>query len=101
MPRGVLASGHNPHYRQLCPFRDLHDALIDTSPDFERERFSGHLKVSMTEFLITLRDEANWLEDEDTDSTLYPTGFSAAAFARAHHGRADLEEAEHLALCPH
>ena len=37
----------------------------------------------MTEFLITLRDEANWLEDEDTDSTLYPTGFSAAAFTRA------------------
>lgn len=60
----------------------VHAWIIDTSPDFDRECFSGHLKVSMTEFLIALRDEAGWLEEEDTEVTLYPTGFSAAAFAK-------------------
>lgn len=61
----------------------VHAWIIDTSPDFDRERFSGHPKVSMTEFLIVLRDDANWLDEDDPDSTLYPIGFSAAAFAEA------------------
>ena len=61
----------------------VHAWIIDTSPDFDRERFSGHLKVSMAEFLIALRDETNWLEEENADRTLYPNGFSAAAFAQA------------------
>lgn len=61
----------------------VHAWIIDTSPDFDRERFSGHPKVGMTEFLIALRDEANWLDGEDVDGTLYPNGFTAAAFAKA------------------
>lgn len=60
----------------------VHAWIVDTSPDFDRERFSGHLKVSMTEFLIALRDEAGWLQEDDAESTLYPTGFSAANFAK-------------------
>jgi len=67
----------------IPPHPQVHTWIIDTSPDFDRERFSGHLKVSMTEFLIALRDEVNWLEEKYSEGTLYPNGFSAAAFAQA------------------
>lgn len=72
----------------LPAYPQLHAWIIDTSPDFDRESFSGHIKVSMTEFLIALRDHASWLDDEDMDDTLYPAGFSAATFANAITGEA-------------
>ncbi len=73
----------NLELKSLPPQLQIHAWIIDTSPDFDRDCFSGHLKVSMTEFLIVLRDDAGWLDEEYLDSTLYPAGFTAAAFAEA------------------
>lgn len=62
----------------------IHSWIVDTSIDFDREKFSGHLKVSMTEVIVALKDNAQALcEGGDSLDTLYPVGFSAAAFAEA------------------
>lgn len=64
------------------PTEQVHAWIVDTSVDFDRERFSGHLKVGMTEVLIALRDEAALLGDDSAIVTLYPEGFSAWEFAQ-------------------
>jgi hypothetical protein len=64
------------------PADQMHTWIVDTSIDFDRQRFSGYLKVSMTEVLIVLRDEAVFLADDDSLDTLYPEGFSAPRFAQ-------------------
>ncbi len=64
------------------PAGQVHTWIVDTSIDFDRQRFSGYLKVSMTEVLIVLRDEAGFLADDDSLDTLYPEGFSAPRFAQ-------------------
>jgi len=66
----------------IPPLEHVHPWIVDTSVDFDRERFSGHLKISMTEILIALRDEAALLDDEEAVETLYPDGFSAGRFAQ-------------------
>jgi len=64
------------------PADQVHSWIVDTSIDFDRQKFSGHLKVSMTEVLIVLRDEAGFLADDGSLDTLYPDGFSASRFAQ-------------------
>jgi hypothetical protein len=64
------------------PADQVHTWIVDTSIDFDRQRFSGYLKVSMTEVLIVLRDEAGFLADDESLDTLYPDGFSASRFAQ-------------------
>jgi hypothetical protein len=66
----------------MPPPEHVHPWIVDTSIDFDREEFSGHLKVSMTELLIALRDEVAFLGDYVALETLYPEGFSAARFAQ-------------------
>ena len=66
----------------IPPTEQVHAWIVDTSVDFDRERFSGHLKVSMTEVLIALRDEAALLGDDSAIAALYPEGFSAWRFAQ-------------------
>lgn len=76
-----------------------HGWIVDTSIECDHQRFSGHLKFSLAELLIALRDDAGLLVDptgdalaiegEDslalsyarTHATLYPNGFSARRFA--------------------
>jgi predicted RecB family endonuclease len=68
---------------EVIPSADqVHSWTVDTSIDFDRQRFSGHLKVSMTEVLIVLRDEAGFLAEDESFDTLYPDGFSASRFAQ-------------------
>jgi len=76
--------------------------IVDTSIEWDHQRFHGFLKVSLEEVLITLRDDQHWLNDPDslfqteaarmrsksfvcdsdnaTHCSLYPHGFSAARF---------------------
>lgn len=71
--------------------------IVDTSIEYDHQRFNGFLKVSLEEVLIALRDDRHWLNDpdglfqtgeasgqpfvSDSDSvphtSLYPDGFSA------------------------
>jgi hypothetical protein len=64
------------------PADQVHTWIVDTSIDFDRQTFSGHLKVSMTEVLVVLRDEAGFLADDESLDCLYPDGFSASRFAQ-------------------
>jgi predicted RecB family endonuclease len=66
----------------IPPPERVHPRIVDTSIDFDRERFSGYLKVSMTEFLVALRDETALLGDDVALETLYPDGFCAGRFAQ-------------------
>jgi hypothetical protein len=68
-------------FEAVPPAEQVHTWIVDTSIDFDRQRFSGHLKVSMTEVLIVLRDDAGFLVDDESLDTLYPDGFSASRFA--------------------
>ncbi len=65
--------------------------IVDTSIEHDHELFSGYLKVSLEEIIISLRDDSQLLFDKDTffegqemqgDSsfTLYPGGFTAKSF---------------------
>lgn len=59
----------------------IHGWIVDTSVDFDREKFSGYMKVSMTEVIVALQDSIGMLiEDESLDSC-YPEGFTAERFA--------------------
>jgi hypothetical protein len=68
-------------FEAVPPAEQVHTWIVDTSIDFDRQKFSGHLKVSMTEVLIVLRDDAGFLADDESLDTLYPDGFSASRFA--------------------
>jgi Holliday junction resolvase-like predicted endonuclease len=72
--------------------------IVDTSIEFDHERFGGFLKVSLEEILIALRDDSHLLGDpgeyptdtpvgksgdsneRDGSYTLYPAGFSFSNF---------------------
>ena len=77
----------------------MHGWIVDTSIEYDHQRFGGFLKVSLEEVLIALRDDRHLLNDpdgiisgrhQDIESekvndvrqkmTLYPEGFSAARF---------------------
>lgn len=58
----------------------VHGWIVDTSVDFDREKFSGYMKVSMTEVIVALQDCAGGLIEIDPLDTLYPERFSAARF---------------------
>jgi len=80
-----------------------HAWIVDTSLEHDHEHIGGHLKVSMQEVLIALRDDRHLLRDlaepangqQQGDapsidpfelppaSTLYPQGFTGAGFAEA------------------
>lgn len=79
----------------IPPAEQVHAWIVDTSIDFDRERFSGFLKVNMTEFLIALRDEASLLDNDFSPVTIYPEGFSAGRFAQV------IEEAALWTAFPH
>ena len=71
--------------------------IVDTSIEWDHQRFNDFLKVSLEEVLIALRDDQHWFNDPDglfqngkasvkpfvcdsysaTHTTLYPDGFSA------------------------
>lgn len=68
-------------FEAVPPAERVHTWIVDTSIAFDREKFSGHIKVSMTEVLIVLRDDAWFLVDDESLDTLYPDGFSASRFA--------------------
>lgn len=75
----------------------MHGWIVDTSIEWDHERFSGFLKLSLEELLIALRDDRGLLTDpegvfrvgdaqEDSEQasaegpralSLYPAGFSA------------------------
>ena len=76
--------------------------IVDTSIEHDHERFGGLLKVSLEELIIAPRDDRHLLneadrilapdaagagkgdrDDEAQRKTLYPTGFSFAAFVDA------------------
>lgn len=61
----------------------IHGWIVDTCIEHDHEHFSGHLKVSLEELLIVLRDERHFLlgQPEPTDMGLFPDGFSAGRFA--------------------
>lgn len=82
-----------------CTKPDLVGWVVDTSIEHDHQRFSGHLKVSLEEILIALRDDHALLNDpaqllgttktpqEQSDSydlarqtTLYPGGFNFGRF---------------------
>lgn len=77
----------------------IHGWIVDTSIEWDHQRFGGFLKVSLEEVLIALRDDRHLLNDPDGifsgryaemdfrrpdntqhQTTLYPTGFSAQRF---------------------
>jgi hypothetical protein len=77
----------------------FHGWIVDTSIEWDHQRFGGFLKVSLEEVLIALRDDRHLLNDPDgifsgryegmefrtrddtqRQATLYPTGFSAQGF---------------------
>lgn len=58
----------------------VHGWVVDTTVDFDREKFSGYMKVSMTEVIVALQDRAGMLIEEEALNTLYPEEFSAARF---------------------
>lgn len=61
-----------------------HGWIVDTSIEHDHKRFSGHLKVSLEELLVVLRDERHLLLGkikEPGNVGLYPEGFTADRFA--------------------
>ena len=58
----------------------VHCWIVDTSNDFDRERFSGFIKVSMTEIIVALQDSAGISCEVNLLNTLYPEAFCAKAF---------------------
>ena len=58
----------------------VHGWIVDTSVDFDREKFSGYMKVSMTEVIVALQDCAGMLIEDQSLDTIYPEEFSAARF---------------------
>ncbi|MDT4878968.1 hypothetical protein FQZ97_1146060 [compost metagenome] len=80
----------------------IHGWIVDTSIERDHERFSGFLKLSLEELLISLRDDRRLLADpeglfrggdaqrnaeramgESHSSSLYLSGFSAKRFIDA------------------
>jgi len=59
----------------------VHGWIVDTSVDFDRERFSGYIKVSMTEVIVALHDSVGILIQDKSLDTCYPVGFTAGRFA--------------------
>jgi hypothetical protein len=76
-----------------------HGWIVDTSIESDHQRFSGFLKISVEEVLISLRDDRHQLKDlseflttseepiesRDQDqshsrTTMYPDGFTAERF---------------------
>src|SRR5688500_1544006 len=41
----------------------IHGWIVDTSIEYDHERFNGFLKISLEELLIALRDDAHYLRD--------------------------------------
>ena len=58
----------------------VHGWIVDTSVDFDREKFSGYMKISMTEVIVALQDCADMLIEDEALNTLYTEEFSAARF---------------------
>jgi len=58
----------------------VHGWIVDTSVDFDREKFSGYMKLNMTEVIVALQDCAGVLIEDESLNTLYPEEFSAARF---------------------
>jgi hypothetical protein len=68
----------------------IHGWIVDTSIEYDHERFNGFLKISLEELLIALRDDAHYLgdpqelfgpaqqagESSGAGQSLYPAGFS-------------------------
>jgi hypothetical protein len=80
----------DPELRQRLGLRQqeaeptLHGWIVDTCIEHDHETFSGHLKVSLEELLIVLRDERHLLlglPERTGDTGLYPDGFNAGRFA--------------------
>ena len=77
--------------------KNIHSWIIDTSIEYDHQRFSSFLKVSFQEILIALRNERHLLRNSEQLSSseqkwrsydsvallddLYPHGFSAECFA--------------------
>ena len=81
---------------KLFCIKNIHSWIIDTSIEYDHQRFSGFLKISFQEILIALRNERHLLrnpeqlfssvqkEEYNKSSALdnlYPHGFSAKRFA--------------------
>jgi hypothetical protein len=75
--------------REIAYF--VHGWIVDTSIEHDYEFFSGYLKVSLEEMIVSLRDDSQLLfeiehfaEDQemqgDDEFTLYPDGFTAKKF---------------------
>jgi Holliday junction resolvase-like predicted endonuclease len=84
----VLRSDRSLSGHLGMPFQEapaaIHGWIVDTSIEHDHEYFSGHLKVSLEEILIVLRNERHvllGLTEETSDADLYPDGFSAGRFA--------------------
>ncbi|MES2625382.1 MAG: hypothetical protein V4628_08895 [Pseudomonadota bacterium] len=70
----------------------IHGWIVDTSIEYDHERFNGFLKISLEELVIALRDDAHYLRNSGglfpagqqpvssakTEPGLYPEGFSVA-----------------------
>jgi len=72
--------------------------IVDTSIEWDHQRFQGFLKVTLEEVLIALRDDSHWLNDpdglfqggktgnkldrRDLPPSLYPDGFSGERFIK-------------------
>jgi hypothetical protein len=79
-PQLRLRLGLQP--QEVAPL--VHGWIVDTCIEHDHETFSGHLKVSLEEVLIVLRDERHFLlghPEGSDDTTLYPDGFSGGRFA--------------------
>jgi Holliday junction resolvase-like predicted endonuclease len=82
------------------PVFEVHGWIVDTSIECDHDHFSRHLKVSLEEMLIALRDDAHLLSapdglisessqgtrEGDRVGTLYPEGFSATRFVEVIQG---------------
>lgn len=101
----LRAIGSDPDFRNALGVtgpvlpQHHHGWIIDTCIECDHQRFAGHLKVSMEEMLIALRDDRHLLNDPEgllsgnhvadkpaedssrqSDWTLYPDGFSVERF---------------------
>jgi Holliday junction resolvase-like predicted endonuclease len=123
-----LAIASDPEFRAMLGLTEdriptrHHGWIADTSIEWDHQRFSGFLKVSVEELLIALRDDHHLLNDPDgllagnygadrsleTDtsesaSTLYPDGFNAERFVDVIETGAvwDLHDRTHRRPSPH
>lgn len=84
----------------LPPPSQTHGWIVDTSIECDHEHFNGHLKISVEEMIIALRDDAHLLcnpaellqqlqqesSSKETPVSLYPGGFSAQRFVEVIQG---------------